>query len=93
MKAFTAIFAIGTLLSATMASPINEINFEETALYTSEIDAPADIKLDARQIPGLPPVPIPTKPADLVPSLQTVLKRMTAILAITRQFSICLSNM
>lgn len=92
MKAFKAIFAIGTLLSATMASPINEINFEETALYTSEIDAPVDVQLDARQLPNLPPVTIPLKPADLVPSLQTVLKRVTAILAITRQFPICPNN-
>ncbi|KAK7707001.1 hypothetical protein SLS64_007209 [Diaporthe eres] len=82
MKAFTTIFAIGTLLSVTLASPINEINFEETALYTSEIDAQVDSHIDARQIPGLPPVPIPIKPADVVPSLQTVLKRVTAILAI-----------
>lgn len=88
MKAFTAIFAIGTLLSVTMASPINEINFEETALYTSEIET----GLEARQIPGLPPVSIPTKPADVVPSLQTVLKRVTAILAIARQSPICLNN-
>lgn len=83
MKAFTAIFAIGTLLSATMASPINEINFEETGLYTSEIDGSVG-QIDARQLPGLPPVPIPTKPADIVPALQTVLQRVTAILAITR---------
>lgn len=85
MKAFATIFAIGTLLSVTLASPINEINFEETALYTSEIDAQVDSHIDARQIPGLPPVPIPVKPADVVPSLQTVLKRVTAILAICRQ--------
>lgn len=89
MKAFTAIFAIGTLLSVTMASPVvHDINFEETGLYTSEIDANVDSQIDARQLPGLPPVPIPTKPADVVPSLQTVLKRVTAILAITRQFPI-----
>lgn len=86
MKAFTTIFAIGTLLSVTLASPINEINFEETALYTHEIDAQVYSHIDARQIPGLPPVAIPVKPADVVPSLQTVLKRVTAILAITRQF-------
>lgn len=92
MKTFTAIFAIGSLLSVTLASPINEINFDETALYTNEIEGQTDAHIDARQIPGLPPIPIPTKPADVVPSLQTVLKRVTAILAITRQSPICLSS-
>jgi hypothetical protein len=36
MKAFTAIIAIGSLLSVTIASPLHEVNFEETALYTAD---------------------------------------------------------
>ncbi|KKY32802.1 hypothetical protein UCDDA912_g07244 [Diaporthe ampelina] len=85
MKAFTTIFAIGTLLSVTMASPVvHDINFEETALYTSEIDAYIDAHIDARQIPGLPPIAIPTKPGDVLTALQTSLKRVTAILALTQ---------
>lgn len=83
MKAFTAIVAIGSLLSVTLASPINEVNFEETALYTAE-DL-SEHHVEARQLPGLPPVPIPTKPADIIPALQTILKRATAVLTIARQ--------
>lgn len=82
MKAFTAIIAIGSLLSVTLASPLSEVNFEETAMYTAE-DL-AEHHVEARQLPGLPPVPIPTKPADIVPALQTILKRATAVLTIAR---------
>lgn len=89
MKAFTTILAVGTLLSATMASPVvHDINFDEAALYTSEIDADVDAHIDARQIPGLPPIAIPTKPGDVITALQTSLKRVTAILALARSFPI-----
>ncbi|POS78445.1 hypothetical protein DHEL01_v203176 [Diaporthe helianthi] len=82
MKAFTAIIAIGSLLSVTLASPLNEVNVEDTALYTAE-DL-AEHHVEARQLLGLPPVPLPTKPADVVTSLQTILNRATAILTFTQ---------
>lgn len=93
MKTFTAILAIGSLLSVALASPLQDINFEETALYTADDLKLTDHQVEARQISGLPPVAIPTKPADVVPSLQTVLVRVKAILAIARQpSSIILDN-
>lgn len=83
MKAFTAIIAIGSLLSVTPASPLHEANFEETALYTA--DDLAEHQVEARQLPVLPPVPVPTKPADVAPALQTILKRATVVLTVARE--------
>ncbi|KAG8164448.1 hypothetical protein KVR01_006366 [Diaporthe batatas] len=82
MKAFTAVIAMGSLLSVSLASPLNEVSLEERASYTA--DDLAEHHAEARQLPGLPPVPIPTKPVDIIPALQTILKQTTAVLNITQ---------
>jgi hypothetical protein len=78
MRAFTAILAIGAILSTALATPVA---VGEVAVERRD----AEIDIAARQalipgLPNLPPIALPANPADLGPALQNTLSQVMTIL-------------
>lgn len=79
MKAITAVLAIGAILSTTLATPVD---IGDVAVERRDVQ----VDITARQLPNvpglpeLPPIAVPTKPADLAPALQTALTQVLGIL-------------
>lgn len=77
MKVITAILATGAILSTALATPVD---VGDVAVERRDVE----VDITARQLPGLPelpPIALPTKPADLGPALQTALSQVVGILS------------
>lgn len=81
MKVFTAIFAIGAILSTTLATPVA---VGETAVEQRnfEVDIAARQLPSVPGLPDLPPLPVPTNPAELASALTNALTQVVTVLAI-----------
>ncbi|KAG8165522.1 hypothetical protein KVR01_004074 [Diaporthe batatas] len=88
MKAFTAIFAIGAILSTTLASPVAVGDVAVERLEVEQRDVEVDIATRQLEpisgLPSLPPITLPANPSDLGPALSNALSQVVTILGVIR---------